>query len=495
LRSDPEPDTDYLFDNINPDDNPDEWTNAIIQEGKLFSAWEAAGSTEWKTARDEWNIIHDQYYKERAEVFKRAEKRQFDELGGDLQLILSNGIQQTKDLIYYKYKYYKEREQESFSFSAIDIVALGGNRWKLDAAQIKKHIIEELHLHFNALKHDVNLTNNLNDYIIDIIAQSPYIAKEGTKGRGETVIVAERSKRLKSEIIQALNSIIPQKHIKPNNKLSNEITKDFINEGEISLNVSRRGSKREINTKAMLSYEDKNISLSGRTAFTPYDREVHDGVVTLYEAGNEIVTPEMVYRAMNGMTETEYISPQAIGAVTKSLDKSRRTTLTIDFTEEARAYKKNVKATYEGYLLACDKITVKTGGQVKEAYKLLRKPILYEYSQVSGQIINVPIKLLQTKEAVRSTDEVIVLRGYLLRQIEYMKSPKSERSNNIAFDGIYEELDINENNYNATEYKKKTYIIRQHVAALLSEWVRHNYIKNYCEYKEGKSIKGITINL
>ena len=294
---------------------------------------------------------------------------------------------------------------------------------------------------------------------------------------------------------QELKSIIPQKHIKPNNKLANEITKDFINEGEMSLNVGRRGSKREISTKAMLSYQDEKISLSGRIAFTPYDREVHDGVVTLYEAGNEVITPEMVYRAMNGMTETEKISPQAVETVTESLDKSRRTTLKINFTEEARAYKKAVKATYEGYLLACDKITVTTGGQTKEAYKLLRKPILYEYSQVSGQIINVPIKLLQTKEAVRSTEEVIVIRGYLLRQIEYMKSSASKRNNHISYEGIYSELNITEENYNAAMYKKKTHTIRQHVTALLSEWVRLDYLKSYSEYKEGKTIKGVAIIL
>jgi hypothetical protein len=115
------------------------------------------------------------------------------------------------------------------------------------------------------------------------------------------IIHGEASNQIKT---QELQSILPQKHVKPNNKLANEITKDFINEGEISLNVGRRGSKREIITKAMLSYQDEKISLSGRIAFTPYDREVHDGVVTLYVAGNEVITPEMVYRAMNGMTET-----------------------------------------------------------------------------------------------------------------------------------------------------------------------------------------------
>ena len=205
-----------------------------------------------------------------------------------------------------------------------------------------------------------------------------------------------------------------------------------------------------------------------------------------------------IIHIVQSMTETEYVSPQAVEAVTESLDKSRRTTLKIkiDYTEEARAYNKDIDKTLkEGYLLACEKITVTTGGQTKEAYKLLGKPILYEYSQISGQIINVPIKLLQTKEAVRSTEDVIVIRGYLLRQIEYMKSSASKRNNHISYEGIYSELGITEENYNAAMYKKKTHTIRQHVTALLSEWIRLNYLKSYSEYKEGKTIKGVEIIL
>jgi len=298
-----------------------------------------------------------------------------------------------------------------------------------------------------------------------------------------------------AQAIESLKSIIPINAIKPNNKLANEITKDFVNEGEIALRVSKAGAKREITTKAILTYEDKNISLSGRAKFTPYDREVHDGVVTLYEVGNEIVTPSMVYRAMNGMTETEKISPQAVGAVTRSLDKSRKTTLKIDFSQEAQFYKKDCKATYEGYLLACDKVTVTAGGKTQEGYKLLRKPILYEYSQMTKQVITVPIRLLQTKGAVRSTEDVIVIRGYLLRQIIGMKSPVFKRSNKITYEGIYAELDISPEHYSQGVYKKKTHTMRQHIEAILSEWVDQQFIKSFKPYIEGKAYKGISVTL
>ena len=107
----------------------------------------------------------------------------------------------------------------------------------------------------------------------------------------------------------------------------------------------------------------------------------------------------MVYRAMNGLIGREYVGPQALESVEKSLDKSRYIQATIDYTEEAKLYNRDIEKTvYQGYLLAAEKVTVKLNGTEQEGYRLLRKPILYEYAQVSGQVITVPATLLQTKD-------------------------------------------------------------------------------------------------
>ena len=295
------------------------------------------------------------------------------------------------------------------------------------------------------------------------------------------------------KIKEVLKSFVPLKHIKPVNKLANTITHDIIDIGEIELIIS---NKKDVSTKVMLAFDSNHIQLSGHEKYTPYDREVYDGVVTLYEAGNSIITPPMVYRAMNGLSETEYVSSQSVTAVTKSLDKSRFIRTTIDYTEEAKLYNKNIqKSHYDGYLLAATKITVKVSGNEQEAYKLISKPILYEYAQISGQIITVPAKLLQTKDALRSTDEVIVIRGFLLRQIEWIKNEKATRSANITYKSIYEELEITKDIYKADMYKKKTHATRVHVKTILEEWKRQGYLKDYEEYKERKTLKGVYIKI
>ena len=308
------------------------------------------------------------------------------------------------------------------------------------------------------------------------------------------------------EIIETLKSIVPQSHIKPNNKLAREMPRDILNTGPVDL-VVRRGStkKKEIITKVTLAYEDKNISLSGRAEFTAYDSEVQDGVITLWEAGNKTFTPSMVYRAMNGMDETEKVGKQALDTVTRSIEKCRHIFVKIDITQEARLYNKAIqKAAMDGYLLECRGVTIKTGGHTQNGYRLLAKPLLYQYAQISGQVISAPYRLMQTKGAVRGTEEVIVIRGHLLRRIEDMKAGNFYTNKKVAFESIYKTLRITPENCGTeaktqagkeAAYKKKTAVIRQHVSAILNEWQKQGYIKGHTQYKTGKIIKGVTIAL
>jgi len=349
----------------------------------------------------------------------------------------------------------------------------------------------------------------INSIDVDTISAIKVIVKDNPQFKDMTFTQLDESKEFQQKLkeyrlnsplpknagtMEILKSVIPKNHVKANNKLANKITKDIVNEGEFNLIVSSGRAKKEVFTKVMLAYKNDNIQLKGQK-YTPYDREVYDGVVSLYAAGNRIITPVMVYRAMNGLTETEYISPQAVESVTKSLDKSRHIYTIIDYTDEAKMYNKKIeKTTYEGYLLAATKITIKINGQEHEAYEIL-SPILYEYARISGQIITVPIKVLQTKNAVRGTDEVIIIRGYLLRQIEWLRNTKTDRSENITYQGIYEELEISKIFLDDMAYKNKTRAIRNNVKAILSEWKDEGYIIDYTEYKDGKTLTGVKITI
>lgn len=289
--------------------------------------------------------------------------------------------------------------------------------------------------------------------------------------------------------IELLNSIIPEKYIIPNNRLINKMAKnEIIYNEEFDLRINPE-SKNVIITKVSLNYDDENIKIYDKDKrFTPYDRTVHNAVCSLLEAGNNNFTPEQVYRCMNGLEDSQYVSPQAVGAITKSIDKSRRIYAWVDYGNEAKAYNKNIgNCIVEDYILSAKKITLEAGGKRVTGYKLNTKPILYQYAQVTGQVLTVPSILLNTKDIIRSTPEVTIIREYLIRRIEVMKRNSKNQSNNILFQSVNEEIG------HPDPTKQKAEKIRDTIKKLLDKFIELKYIKDFEFYKEGRAFKGVKI--
>lgn len=293
---------------------------------------------------------------------------------------------------------------------------------------------------------------------------------------------------------------LPLELLMLNDKLSNSLPngglpikyKDTLsNDAVINLEISKQGAKKPIITPVLLYYDDERVKLNTGKPWTPYDRAVHDACATLYEAGYEYFTADMVYRAMNGLTDKEKVSPQARGAVTKSLDKAMSIRLFINYTNVPSTYKrgKNTEIIVDSQLLAADRLRAKAGGYEVTVYKFLRKPLLYEYNQMTGQILKIPNELLKTK-SIKSTEDVIIIKSYLLRHIEAIR--KNRRNNHIRYNAIYEELGIEDPEDRA--FKDRLYRIRSNIKKLLNEWTEKDYIKGYEEYDKRGS-KGVIIRV
>lgn len=306
--------------------------------------------------------------------------------------------------------------------------------------------------------------------------------------------------------LQSIISILPSQYVMPNTALAEAITQDKLDAGEFAMVVRepKRKTDTPLVTKAIFTFGgdgDNKATITGRQKYTPYDRAVYSGIISLYEADNTLFTPAMVYRAMNGLSESEYVNPGTLEKVAKSIEKSRKSMLTIDYTDEASQYISNLeergedfKTTYEGNLLAADKITVKNNGVEQTAYRILRKPILYEYAQTVNQVISVPIRLLQTKGGVRSTEEVIVLREYLLRKIENYKRRRHSGSFSISYFDIYDLFGVSPETHKNIKDKCKK--IRSHTEAILGEWVRQEYILRFESRRDGsRAISTVEIEI
>ena len=357
----------------------------------------------------------------------------------------------------------------------------------------------------------VALTDEYHDDIVQAIRYFLRYIETGKSEKGDAQQVAIIIKtaidaalknpnlELEEEVRQALpqlTSILPQKHVMPNNKLANKLTSfensHLIDAEKIDLVVSGRG-KTEVKTRCILSYEGDSVTLSSRQPFTEYDRNVADAVTSLYEYGDpsHIITPATVYRAMVHQTNRETPSAQTLGAVTRSLDKMRFVRVRIDCTKELKSRKAKLDGaqitggTIDTYLLALEKIEVMASGKKVTAYKIIKAPVLYDYARLTNQVLTVPAKLLDVPNQSNS-EQRIAIKGYLLRRIKVMqgRTPQSKR---ILFVKVFEAA----GKLDATKTEKRR--IREYTAAVLDYWKAERFIKGYTIAKDGKSVIGIDI--
>ena len=273
----------------------------------------------------------------------------------------------------------------------------------------------------------------------------------------------------------------------PNTKLSNclfDKNKDLT----VLTALIVSGEKEEkvtVKTQVFLSLEE-NCGVSLPQNITAYDRAVHDGICSIYAAGNNTMTTRQIYEAMTGKPTKNH---QQLGHITRSIMKLRQTLIYIDYTDQAKI--KGIdckKLEFNGNLLKCDGVDITfNNGEIVSGYKLDSPPILYKYALEMGQIISANKSLLSNTK-VSNTEDSIVLRHYLLRRIETMKNHKNNMgSNRILFDTMFNYCNIDGNR---EQLRRK----RDIVFSMLKEWQDVGYIKEFKEYR-GKLNKVLGIEI
>ena len=348
-------------------------------------------------------------------------------------------------------------------------------------------------------------------------------ARDGEWTAALEAFIADENPADAQEIIEHLTSVLPEKYVVPNNKLANTMTRGIIDIGRITLEESRRGAKKLVETTCILTYEGDNVHLSGRQPFTEYDRNVYNAVSSLYVYGDQshVVTPAMVYRAMTGLTDSEKPTAGQLAAVTRSLDKMRFIRARIDCTEELkmRRITLNSKQINGGeidtYLLTADAIKVQAGGQTVRAYRIIKTPILYEYAAAVKQVLTLPASVLDVKEIsemtvdgakkltigarLPNTESRILIKGYLIRRIEGMKGKNGLNNPVIALYDYQRDGETHQGLYSIAGTPDPTRTeanrIRDNAEKMLAYWAATGYIKSFEAQTERKKITGYKITV
>lgn len=254
--------------------------------------------------------------------------------------------------------------------------------------------------------------------------------------------------------------------------------------------VSPKKSEEPINTVVMIDYEHlEGVSFSRQKAFTPFDREVLNAVTTLYvEGNNEYITAEAIYKIMTGDTKAR-LQPVMREKIVESMAILGRTFVKIDATREALEFYNVDRMEFEESALIIRKATVERGKERVDAYQILGAPILYKYASGKKQIGRAPAKLL--KSSLKTSEEIIILKGYLLRRVEQMKN-SARTSRNIRYATIFESLGTFEGLTDPQKVKKRGKLYK-FIDTILSEWVTDGYITNYSINKNNNAYESITI--
>lgn len=289
---------------------------------------------------------------------------------------------------------------------------------------------------------------------------------------------------------QKLTSTLPTNSLITNSNVANAI-QNLSLDVENLVPVVKKGEV-VAETKITINFlDDENIRLSNNS-ITEYDKMVHDAICTLYAAGNKLITADMVYRAMNGFVETEKVSDRAIRQIEKSIWKMGSTRIYIDSTEQMRAAgiidSKRARSVMSEHMINLRELTVIAGGSYKTAYRLLTVPIIYSYSVMEDQILNIPRELLNTKDVMRSSETIMMIRYHLLRRIETMKQSPADADYTISYESLYALV-------GSPEERQARAAIRSSTEKLLNNYTKMGYIAGFRRLKQGTVILGVTILL
>lgn len=287
----------------------------------------------------------------------------------------------------------------------------------------------------------------------------------------------------------------PEELITTIDKVSNKAFEGVFNSDEpVNVEVIKKTkNKKAIYAPVTINYAElEGVKLNGRRELTAFDREVHDAILTLYvEGGNTFITINMIHQMMTGK-KGAHCSPRRSKAINDSITKLMITHAVIDASQEAklRGFDKD---RYDSNLLNVKRHTVSVHGQTVTAIKILDAPVLYEYAKMRNQIERFDSRLLDAP--INTTEENIVLSGYLRRRIAGMKG-RSKLSTTIKYESIYKVLEITASSDGALRKKKAK--VRETARKILDFYKKVGFINGYAEnYPKSKrqEVQSITIEL
>ena len=292
-------------------------------------------------------------------------------------------------------------------------------------------------------------------------------------------VLKNRLKHLRIEVKQPKNAkLISNKVFQYLTKISEDLCHDSQIKAD-PINVSSKESEAALVTLEITDEEGYALS----KPISQFDSNVLSAVYTLFYHGNSIFSAKDIYKILTGGSKRADMSPALLPEIESSLNRLKGISIKIDATDQAKHHKKYEikKAILESYLLPLEKIQVifKGSQQIETAYRLIKIPAIFEYSQCLKQFITIPITLLKL---TKPTLELICLRIAVLKRVLCI-CHGNMKYNRLTFDTLLRKAGIEIK----SQTQKQRYI--QAVKQTLELLKEQKLITNYTTTTESKENK------
>lgn len=229
-----------------------------------------------------------------------------------------------------------------------------------------------------------------------------------------------------------------------------------------------------------------------------YDLAIMDAIYTLYYYGQDIVTINMIQRALSGDMRQEVTMAQR-SKIKDSVDKLSMLTVYVDIGDLAKKRRWDVKTKRKDKLLPVTRQKCRNNnGRIVDGYMIRDCPIICWITQMMRQIVSVPIGYMDLQ--LPNTTQYILLQRYLLRRIMMMRNGNNGVvSNRIRFayngtdnNGLLDAVDIYPQDY--ISWGKKKHDIRKCIVRILDTMVNREIVNGYHEYYENNKFCGYEID-
>lgn len=286
--------------------------------------------------------------------------------------------------------------------------------------------------------------------------------------------------------------------IMPIDKLSSVIV--GIDSDEIDGILENRKNKVETPVTLTLP-RDRN---GNDIPINPTDKLIILACLSEKAAGNDIITLGRLFHDIGGGQRLSE-APKIKAAIIDSIRRLRITNLKVDLTELIEQYpkyaeslgqkkNKNGRVILEGALIPSENITVEINGKIADgAIRIIGTPILWRIAKMKNQLAHCEQELLNVP--VRTTEQTLMLKGYLLERILKIKGsndPKRNKrvrklSNVILFDTIYQKCNLTDTGRNRQGEYRKT------ITQILEHFISRNFITGYNFIKKNGKFYSIEI--